>query len=684
MMLFNLAFRNIRRSLRDYTVYFFTLIIGVSVFYVFNAVGTQAAYMQVSENRSDIVLLLSQLLSSISMFVSVILGLLIVYASRFLMKRRNKEFALYMMLGMGKGGISAVMLIETIFIGVMSLAAGLVLGIGLSQLMSALVANLFEADMTAYQFTLSGEAVVKTVLCFAVIYFVVMFLNSFMVSRLQLIDLLHADKKSEKIKLKNPMLCVCVFFISVSALGYAYYQVGWNYEGMDQSRLGVCILTGVVTTFFIFWSVSGLLLRIMMSMKQVYYKNINSFTFRQLSSKVNTMVFSMTLICLMLFVTICSLSAAFSIRNSMNANLKLLCPADCQITYRAYRDGEAPAEGGRAGTDEMALDIMDLFQSHGCELAEKFRDSVHFKTYEDPEFTFGDFFGDYFKEVTKRFRFLNYNSREEIIRLSDYNRLMALYHKEPLSLEDDECILLCDFSSMKNLRDELLGRVTHFTILGHDLKSKYNECQDGFIILSSQHLNAGLYVVPDYVADETYAGQEYFVGNYSADTKEEKQRVEAELDSAYKKANNNDISLGMNTKLDIAEATIGLGAIVTFLGLYIGLVFLISCGAVLALKELSESVDSIGRYAMLRKIGVEESDIAKSLRRQTGLFFLLPLALAGIHSIFGMKFAGYFLEIFGTEKIGISVLLTVVIILVIYGGYFLVTYYCSRGIIREK
>lgn len=664
MMSFNLAFRNIRRSLRDYAVYFFTLIIGVSIFYVFNAIGTQTAYLKVSEDRRDIVMLLSQMLSGISVFVSVILGLLIVYASRFLMKRRNREFALYLTLGMSKGNISAIMLIETVLIGVVSLAGGLVLGVGLSQLMSALVVNLFEADMTAYQFTLSGSAIVKTILCFAVIYLIVMFFNSFMVSRFQLIDLMQSDKKSEKIKLKNPMACVIIFLAAAFALGVAYYQVGWNYENLNQERLGACIVTGAVTTFLIFWSVSGLLLRILMSMKKVYYNNINSFTFRQLSSKVNTMVFSMTLICLMLFVTICTLSAAFSIRNSMNANLKQLCPADCELANPASEES-----------------MIKLFQNQGFELKDKFSEYVCFKRYADPEFTFKKFFGDSLEEITKQYPYLDYKSQESIVRLSDYNKLMELYKREPLSLNEGECILLCDFKSMKELRDQRLSETRQFTILGHALKPKYKQCQDGFIELSSQHLNAGLFIVPDSTVDEAHAEIEYFIGNYKEETKDGKNKVENELVAAYQKING---KIMINTKIDISEATVGLGAIATFLSLYIGLVFLISCGALLALKELSESVDSIGRYAMLRKIGVEESDISKSLRHQTGIFFLLPLALASIHSVFGMKFARYFLEIFGTEKITVSVLFTVAIIFVIYGGYFLITYYCSKGIIKDK
>ena len=205
-MLFKLSISNIRRSLRDYAIYFFTLMIGVSVFYVFNAISGQAAMMKLDESSYEIIDLLSTVLSGISIFVAGVLGLLIVYASRFLMKRRKREFALYMTLGMGKGSISRLLLIETGIIGLGSLAAGLLVGIGLSQLMSALVANLFEADMTAYKFTVSVKAITKTILYFGVMYFVVMIFNSIVVTKMKLIDLMQSGKRSEQIKLKNPML----------------------------------------------------------------------------------------------------------------------------------------------------------------------------------------------------------------------------------------------------------------------------------------------------------------------------------------------------------------------------------------------------------------------------------------------------------------------------------------------
>lgn len=676
-MLFKLSLSNIRRSLRDYAIYFFTLIIGVSVFYVFNAIGGQAAMLRLDGDARAIVQLLKTLISGVSVFVAGVLGLLIVYASRFLMKRRNKEFALYLILGMGKGRISAILFAETMLIGLGSLAIGLLLGIGLSQIMSALVANLFQADMTAYQFSVSGEAVIKTMLYFAVIYIVVMLFNSVVVAKLKLIDLMQSGKKSEQIRLKNPVLCIVIFIISAAALAYAYYQVGWKYNELDQQKMTAYIAVGCVTTFLIFWSVSGMLLRVIMSMKNAYFRGLNTFTFRQISSKVNTMVFSMTVICLMLFVTICTLSGGFFIRNSMNANLKAYCPADMGISV--FIDNSAEE-----------LSVTEICEDNGFDVMSYLSDSVHFPTYTNENFTWGSFFGE---EMMENFPTLNFSAGEEIVALSDYNAVMRLYGREELSLSEDEFILICNFKQMKEVRNEVLAKNPRIIINGRNLRSKYGVCTDGFIRLSSQPMETGAFIVSDSVVKGLRYSSDNLIGNYRAQTRAEKAETEEIVKNEYNEnllPSFRDMSLikaygiSLDTRIEISNSAVGLGAIATFLALYIGLVFLIACGAILALKELSESVDSIERYEMLRKIGAEESDISKSLFRQTGIFFLLPLLLAAVHSVFGMKFAAYVLEIFGTENMWESIGATSVIILLIYGGYFLITYYCGKGIIKDK
>lgn len=147
-MLFKISLKNIRKSLKDYTVYFFTLILGVAIFYVFNAIDSQSVMLDVRANVMDIIKLMNDMLSGVSVFVSCILGFLIIYASRFLIKRRNKEFGIYLTLGMSKRKISVILFFETLLIGIVSLVAGLVIGTILSQFMSVIVANMFDADMT--------------------------------------------------------------------------------------------------------------------------------------------------------------------------------------------------------------------------------------------------------------------------------------------------------------------------------------------------------------------------------------------------------------------------------------------------------------------------------------------------------------------------------------------------------
>ena len=331
-MLFKLSLNNIKKSFKDYAIYFFILILGVAVFYVFNAIEDQTIFLNVSKYTYTIITLMNRMLEFVSVFVSVILGFLIIYASRFLIKRRNKEFGTYMILGMSKGKISKILLFETIMIGFISLVVGLILGVMLSQVMSILVANMFEADLTKFAFVISKDAIIKTIIYFAIMYLLVMIFNTISVSKCKLIDLLYSNKKSEQVKIKNPYICIIIFIIASIMLGYAYYLVTIKVtEMINLKEVVKPVLLGVIGTFLIIWSLSCLILKIVMSLKNLYFNKLNSFTLRQLSSKINTTVFSMTIVCLMLFITICTLSSSLSLKNSMTANLKELAPVDIQF-----------------------------------------------------------------------------------------------------------------------------------------------------------------------------------------------------------------------------------------------------------------------------------------------------------------------------------------------------------------
>ena len=640
-MLFKLSIKNITKSIKDYAIYFFTLVLGVAIFYVFNAIDSQTVMLNVTSTQYEVIKLMTTILGGVSVFVSFVLGFLIIYASRFLIKRRNKEFGIYLTLGMPKRKISLILFFETLIIGIISLGVGLALGIILSQLMSVLVANMFEADLTNFKFTFSSSSALKTLLYFSIMYLVVMIFNTIIINKCKLIDLLHGNKKSEKVKLKNPILCIIVFIISSVALSYAYYLVT---EGFTKSPLmttieGILIpiALGCLSTFLIFWSLSGLILKIVMHLKKYYYKGLNSFTIRQISSKINTTVFSMTIICLMLFFTICIFSSALSIKNSLSGNLKDLAPVDIQFSK--------------------------LQESLSKEEQENFS-----------------------KEIIEDY---NTTAKDTLQRLDVYKYLKDVvdintYRLEEITLKDNEYVIIANYKMMADIRNIALKSNTKLTINSKDYYPKYQECQDGFIELSGSATNTGVIILPDNALECIYPYKNILAANYQADTKEEKENVEDIVSTIINNHFNKDTLLSYNTKIDIYASSIGLGAMVTFVGLYLGIIFLISSAAILALKELSESTDNKERFNMLRKIGTDEKMINKALFNQIGVFFLFPLLLAVIHSIFGISFANYILKTIGTESLLSSIILTAVFLVIIYGGYFLVTYYSSKNIIKER
>ena len=688
MTTIKLSFRNIKKSFKDYAIYFFTLILGVAIFYVFNSIESQTVLLDVTNSTHEVIDLMTKMLSGASVFVAFILGFLIIYASRFLIKRRNKEFGIYMLLGMSKRKISMILFFETILIGIISLAVGLGLGVLLSQLMSMLVANMFEADMTKYEFIFSSQACIKTIIYFGIMYVIVMLFNTVNIGKCKLIDLIQTNKKSEKVKMKNPMLCTIVFIISAIALGYAYYMVtgGINETIKTPEDIFKPIVIGAVSTFFIFWSLSGLILKIVTSMKNLYVKGLNTFTFRQLSSKINTTVFSMTIISLMLFVTICVLSSALSLKNSMTANLDELAPADIQLEKRVLNEDWLDQGYNEEQIKNSKLSIREILEKFDFNIDSYLEESVEYNLYQTEELTFGDTLGDNWETIKNTYTSLiPYNVADDIMTISDYNKVAKFYGNEEYTINEDEYIIVADYDSMIEIRNVALKDNQEITVFGHTLKPKYNECQYGFVEMASNHINSGIIIVPDDIVDDNYIVYNSIIGNYYTDSLDEQREIQEQIKNLV----NNPISLeynlpSINSKVDISEASIGIGALVTFLGLYLGIVFLIASVAILALKELTESTDNKERYNMLRKLGADEKMINKSLFRQIAIFFMFPLLIAIIHSIFGITFCSYIIETFGNEQLLPSIIMTAIFIVVIYGGYFLITYLYSKNIIKEN
>ena len=724
-MLFKLSFRNITRSVKDYAIYFFTLVLGVTLFYVFNSVGSQAAVLELNNAKKLIVELLSKILSGMSILVVAILGALIIYASRFLIKRRNKEFAIYLTLGMSKRKISRLLFFEPLMIGIISLAVGLLVGIGASQLISILIGRLFEADMSKFQFVFSEKAFFDTILYFGLIYLVVIVFNTIIVGRLKIIDLLHGSKKSEKAFLKNPLLRAIVFVLSSFGLSYAYWWVtNDKVSMMDRiNNLLWPVAIGVITTFLLFWSFSGLIMEILTRSKRFYYRGLNSFIFRQVSSKINTAVVSMSLISLLLFLTISILSLCFSINESMKKELAYNTPVDAFIEltdYNAVFGPNGPGYGPSASSSDqdwnsqvkesqkyMQKSIYQKLVEKDEDIAKSIKEYLEVNVYADHTLTFKQALqAEYLTGLVGEFMS---KTAVPILRVSDYNKIAKLYHREEISLADNQYQILADYKPMSDSIDKSLASGFQINYRGQTLSPVAKKHLEGFVTSSGMKSNTGILIVPDKIATDQAIGSRVLLVNYNTSADHTAQQIDNDIRRVYDLGNlsievhttdealqktkekskaeeqrPSGVSFSYITKILIYTSSIGLQAIATFVGFYLGIIFLISSAAILALKQLSESSDNIEKYAALRRLGASNKMLNRALFIQIAIFFVFPLLVGILHSVFGIKFASSIIEVFGSGGLLASIPITASMLILIYGGYFLLTYLSSKRIISEK
>lgn len=659
-MLYKLSIANIKKSFKDYAIYFTTLILGVCIFYIFNSMDSQTAMLAVSSRQSEVIDLLIQLLSAVSIFVSLILGFLIIYASRFLIKKRNKEFGVYMTLGMSKRKISLLLLIETFIIGLISLAFGLLLGIVLSQITSIFVANLFEANMSKFTFNFSKTALFKTILYFGIIYFIVMIFNTIIVNKNKLIDLLQASKKQEKIRIKSSMISVILFFISVLMLGSAYYMVTAGVNDLlkyDVSILLVPILLGTIGTILFFYSVAGMSLKIISKCHNLYSKKLNTFVFKQINSKINTMVISISIICLMLFVTLCLLTSAFTIKDYFNNSINTYAPVDYQIV----------SINQNVRVTEF---LEDTF------VKENTKDNLVVSEYYDENFDYAKSLGKVYEQIKQEYSYIQFDSPVFIMSEADYNKLARLLKIDTVTIQNDEYAIVSNYNT--DIYESVLKSNSTMIIFNQELKP-YKKLINGFVNISGNPANLGFFVVSDQIIEKDHLKYEILSGNYNS----KDQKITQKLEEKVKKFHTEE-TLIKDTRYEIEISAAGLTAIITFIGLYLGIIFLISSSAILALKELSDCIDDKKKYKILRQIGADEKEINKALFMQTFIFFMMPLSIAVIHTIFGLKFCEWILKSLGITSILNGSYMTFIFLILIYGIYFIITYLCSKNIIRER
>lgn len=667
-MLTKLAFKNIGKSLRDYAIYFLTLVLGVSIFYMFNSIYAQQELMEITKVPVLETPPIVAMLSVISVFVAVILGFLIVYANNFFIKRRKKELGVYMILGMEKSKISIVLILETVLIAIVALVVGLLLGILGSQFMSIFTANLFEADLTKYKFIFSFDAAVKSVEYFAIIFLIVILFNAVVLHKAKLIDLLYGEKKNETPKIKSTLVSVILFVVSVAMLAVAYIVI-LQYDATtnpNENYIKIPVVLGAVGTFLLFFSLSGIFMKLLKSKKKFYYKGLNMFVIKQLNSKINTNFISMSIVCLVLFLVIVVFSSGYSAQNIISAQLRE------QVAYDFSLDGEY--RGPESNPEE---DIPEIFINFPKEI----QTSREIKNYAEYSFfnmeETGGKYGDYDLDLSVLGSNIS-DSPLYFMKLSEYNQLRKINGLTPCNLSDNEYLIIYEDSDLSVVADQFINKNIPVTVEGNALQTAKKAER---LTFGNRYFGGIVFVVDDSLTENLWEQKRVLNINCISDEasisfqeKLEEYRNEAGAEAAF---------MNYKSKINIYAGNITDKATAAFLAIYLGFVFIITGAAVLAIQQLSEAADNKERYCLLKKLGADKKLLDKALFTQIFSYFMIPLLLAIIHSIVGIKAVYNLLIQLGQVNIASSIVLTAGFVILIYGAYFLLTYMGSKNIVNK-
>ena len=731
-MLCKLAWGNVRRAGRDYLVYLLTLTLGVTVFYAFNTISMQVDIAGIDEE--GLAQVMGSMLGYLTYFLAGVMAFLMVYANNFIMKRRKKEFGLYQVLGMGRGRVATIMALETVIVSVVAFVAGIVLGVGLSQLMTFFTASLFKTQIANFHFFFSVHAFNLTLACMLVMFVLTLLLNLRAVRRTKLIELMGAERRNESIKTRNPWIAIAIFAVGVVLVGVAYYRLlrdGFPLTATDSklqeamNQFGITTAMVTVGTFALFWGLSGMLIKLLQSLRGVYWRGLNMFIVRQLAAKVNTVCFSMGVIAMLLFLAITSVTCGMSIANVMNENLERYTPADMSQTYvyytpdtlGYYKEYVNPSEADRMVLADTTVDLYSAWHGdpwHGdrkdksadnndetgkkVNIADVAGEHVQIDSYlsypfggSSPSVSAGEMCKTMGEKLPKAFG----GSKPDAIGLfvtpaSQYNKLRQMMGEEPVSIGRDQYLLTCDMGGeLVDLYTKYMAGGHALTLGGHTLKPATDKSDEDTAAIANSAMgsNPGTVVVADELLSQLnlqpYSSSLLINYKQGMDTTEADESIEYTVLDNLLVDGKEPGSWGIFiTRSEMYTQAAQMNGMISYLAIYIGFVLVVACAAILSIQQLSNVADGSRSYRVLAQIGCDDRQIRHSVMAQQAVFFLFPLAVGLAHSFVALKVIIELVSIFGNMSIGGTVGLTCAIFLAAYGGYFLVTYLMSTGMVR--
>ncbi|OAB43284.1 FtsX-like permease family protein [Paenibacillus glacialis] len=611
-MLLKLSMAGLKSKLKDYVVLLVGLVMSISIFYMFQTLAMNEAFTNANSLISSIGIVFrigSFLLATITFFY-------ILYANSFLLSLRQKEFGMYMMLGAKKNKITMLMFIETLILGITSLIIGIGLGVGLSKGIGQLLMKELEFASDGY-YAFYVPSIRVTAIFFLILFFIAAIMNALKLSRITILQLVHSDTKADKPSVKGAK----TFFVAV--IGVISLAIGYgsliNMKTLSIAGLPIATVTTTLGTYLVFISVLPLIINLVKRNKRWNEKGLNSFTFAQLSFRVNGLTKVLATVAMLIALAVGAITGGMAFKNNV-------------------------------GLTVDAVNVYDITIHNPTTNEKKILANIQFKEKNEYRYKVDQQFVYYLKEDLEKNRpFIQpgFEKRDltQIKRVSSELPVGAIVGKD-----------------IKNAMNR--------PILSEEWNKAFNEIQPSYLY-TQQYIQ----IVNQKIYDQIKSKEQYVVNGKTNDFITYKKEWK-KLDDLQLQKYPNVTKEQLNSKYSFYEIIYGFTSGTVFMGFFLGIAFLAMMASCLMFKILSGATKDIHRYQMLHKIGVRHELLTKSIYKELWLVFLFPAIVGIVHVFVGMNMFSLILM-----DPYFRIWIPIAIFAVIYTAYYLITVQLYKGIV---
>ncbi|MGP4947335.1 MULTISPECIES: ABC transporter permease [Bacillus] len=637
---FSIIKKNLQRNLKNYVLYFASMILSIVIYFIFVSLQYNDYIVEQTNTAKGI----ADVFQASSVILIIFVAIFIWYSNSFFTKKRKKEIALYSLLGVPKRQIGTMLFYENLIIGIIALIIGMSIGALLSKVFSMLLLKVMQLS-TTISFSFSLEAIIYTTLVFTIIILITSFHGYSIIYKFKLIELLQAERQGELIPKGSIWTALLGIILVISSYWFVLQPI-FSSTWLDHKTRNMCIILGgsIIGTYFIFRSFTVFLLLGLQKNKTRYYRGINVVSVSQLLARIQANAKTLTAIALLSAVTLCGIGASYSM----------------YYKNKVMIDKTEPFSFMYVKTDsQVDQQIENTIKNSNHTIKEKITIPL-IKVKADLQ--------------VNGLMPINFEKNPNELNLlseSTFNMLADKTNKDiKVSLQNTEVVAL-DANKSHTFQTEYKNGKVDLHLSNNDYSLQFvGKIQDNIL---NDSLHEFTIVVPDQIFYDMSKHQKpYMLQAYKISDDKNTKKLTKAIQILLK-------DIHLISKYGAYKSVVEASGLVIFAGVFLGLVFLAATGSIIYFKQLTEATIDQDKYIILRKLGVSKQTIFKSIAKQIAFIFILPLTIGSLHSIVALKALSNTLGI----DIFIPVLTTIVAYTLIYFAYYILTVKSYNNIVNK-